>query len=150
MLEHAIHHAKTGAQDRHDGDLLALDLVNFHWPVPAIDGNFLGFEVRGRFVGQQTAHFLGQFTETLGADVAFAHQADLVLDQGVFDFNDFHYYLLEPAPKNRGIIQQKPRLVELFHVKTRKRFSFCFYPPTGRIRPEFYPPLLYMTGNTRD
>ena len=55
---------------------------------------FFGFEVRGRFVGQQTAHFLGQFTETLGADVAFAHQADLVLDQGVFDFNDFHYYLL--------------------------------------------------------
>ena len=94
MLQHPIHHAKTGAQDGHDGDLLALDLVDFHRAVPAIDGHFFGFEVRGRFVGQQTAHFLGQFTETLGADVAFAHQADLVLDQGVFDFNDFHYYLL--------------------------------------------------------
>jgi hypothetical protein len=52
--------------------------------------------------------------------------------------------------KNRGIIQQKPRLVELFDSKTRKRFSFWFFVPAGRIRPEFYPPLLYMTGNTRD
>ncbi len=94
VLQHAIHHAKAGTQDGYDGYLLAFDLVNFYWPIPAIDDNLLGFEVRGRFIGQQTAHFFGQFTETLGADIAFTHQTDLVFDQGVFDFNDFHYYLL--------------------------------------------------------
>ena len=72
-----------------DGDLLALDLVDFHRGRSSHRWSLFGFEVRGRFVSQQTAHFLGQFTETLGADVAFAHQADLVLDQGCLTSTTF-------------------------------------------------------------
>jgi hypothetical protein len=92
-VEHPGEHAQPGTQDRHDGDFLALDLLHLERPGPAGDALGNRFQILGRFVGEQGAHFAGQLAEFLGADTSAAHQSQLVLDQRMTDFNDFHAWL---------------------------------------------------------
>ena len=90
QAEHAFEHADAGTQDRHDGDLLAGDLLHRHSAAPA--GNVVGFErqIFCSFIGQQGADFLSELTEILGADVCAAHKAKFMTDQRVADLMDGH------------------------------------------------------------
>src|SRR5690606_18100113 len=69
VLQHAFHHAQTRTQDWHHGNFFTFDLLNLYRTVPAFDGHFFRFQIRGRFVGQQATHFRSQFAKTLRADV---------------------------------------------------------------------------------
>jgi hypothetical protein len=68
-VEHAVQHAQAGAQDGHDGDLAAGDLLDLDRAAPALDGGLLEREVGRGLVGQQAAQFVGQLAELLGGDV---------------------------------------------------------------------------------
>ena len=89
-VEHAVEHAQPGAQDGHHGDLLALDLLDLDRTGPAPDLDRLEREVLARLVSQQAGDLGSELAELLGADVAFAHQADLVAHERMADFMDGH------------------------------------------------------------
>ncbi len=91
MLKHPFHHPQTGAQNRHYGDFFTFDLIDFHRAVPAFDGDALGFQIGGGFVGQQTADFRRQLAEALCTDIVLTHQAQFMFDQRVFNFHDLHW-----------------------------------------------------------
>ena len=59
-------------------------------PGPALDLGVLGLQVARGLVGEQGGDLAGQFAEMLGAEVGLAHQAQLVADQRVVDFDDLH------------------------------------------------------------
>src|SRR5690606_32232141 len=54
------------------------------------DRGVFHLQVGGGLVGEQGRHLRGQFAEGLGAVVATTHQAQLVLDQRMGDFDDLH------------------------------------------------------------
>ena len=90
QIQHAIQHAQTGPQDRHHGNLLALDLLDIHRPGPALDGAGFQLEIPTGFISQQTGQFGRQFAEFLGTDTFFTQQTDFVFDEWVTNFNDRH------------------------------------------------------------
>ncbi|GHA68443.1 hypothetical protein GCM10007067_00350 [Lysobacter bugurensis] len=89
-LEHTRQHAEPRAQDRHERDLSPLDAPHLHRPRPAFDLDGLGFKIRRRLVGEQRGHFGCELAERLRAVAGHAHEAELVLDERVADFDDFH------------------------------------------------------------
>ena len=52
VLQHPFHHAEASAQDRHNGNFLALDLLDFHRTVPAFNSDFLSLQIGGGFISQ--------------------------------------------------------------------------------------------------
>jgi len=91
VLQHPFHHAQAGTQNRDHSDFFAFDLVDLYRAIPALNGDALCFQIGGRFVGQQAAHFRGQLAKTLCADIMLTHQAQFMFDQRVSDFHDLHW-----------------------------------------------------------
>jgi len=91
VLQHPFHHAQAGTQNRDHRDFFAFDLVDLYRAIPALNGDALCFQIGGRFVGQQAAHFRGQLAKTLCADIMLTHQAQFMFDQRVSDFHDLHW-----------------------------------------------------------
>ena len=90
MSSTPVQHTQARTQDGHNGDLAACDLVHLSGTAPALDDRLLQREVGRSLVSQQARDLAGELAELLGRDLGFTHQADLVLDQGVFDFDDGH------------------------------------------------------------
>ena len=90
QCQHAGQHAQAGTQDGHQGDLGTGDLRHLHRARPARHGFAGQLQVGRRLVGQQRAQFGHQFAEILGVEADIPQQADLVLDEGVADFDGLH------------------------------------------------------------
>src|SRR6185312_2604345 len=108
QVEHARQHAEARAQDRYDGDLGALDPLHDERAGPAFDAFLDGFQVLGGLVGEQGGHFAGQLAELLGADAGAAHQAQLVADQRVADFDDLHWPSIAAGKEKGAALRRRP------------------------------------------
>ena len=86
-----------------------LDLFDLHRAAPSLDGIGFQREIAGGFIGQQAGQLFGQQAEFGCADVALAHQAQLVLYQRVVDNGDVH----------SGLFKLKKKL--LFSVTTDEK-----------------------------
>ena len=97
QVQHAVHHAQTGPQDRNDADLLAAENVGFGRADGSFHFGFLGGEIAGHLVDHQHTDFLQQLTELLGAGVFVPHQAQLVLDQRMVEYVYLTHEIVPPS-----------------------------------------------------
>jgi len=95
QIKHAIEHAQAGAQNRHHGELFALDLPHLDRTTPTFDGDFLGLQITGRFIRQEARQFFGQDTELVGADIRLAQQRQFVLHQRMVNNGNLHGIALQ-------------------------------------------------------
>ena len=87
-LRDPLDHAEPGAQDRHQGELLAR---HPHPPHPLERRLHLGGlerQVFGHFVRHQHGDLVHQLLEVLGRGVLVAQDGELVLDQGVIEHGE--------------------------------------------------------------
>src|SRR6185369_3750191 len=89
-VEHALEHAEPGAQDRHDGHLLAAQARHVDRPAPALDANGLERKVGGRLVRQEPAELGGDLAKALRREALFAQQPDLVAHQRMLELDHRH------------------------------------------------------------
>jgi len=87
-VEHAVQKAVARAQDGDQHQLLAVDDLAGHGFQRGFDLDVLQRHVARDFVGHQRGEFAQQAAEAVGARVLFAHQRELVLDEGVGDDGD--------------------------------------------------------------
>jgi len=83
--QHAVQETITGAQDRHQHQLLAVDHLARHGLQRRLDLDVLQRHVARDLVGHQGAQLIEQAAKTVGARVLLTHQRELVLNQGVGD-----------------------------------------------------------------
>ena len=95
-FEHAFYHAKTGAQDGNQRDLLAGNHMHTCICQRGFDGDFLERQVAGCLIAHQHGDFAGRFAELLYASGFIAHQAELMLDQRVIHFMNGSHNRLSP------------------------------------------------------
>ena len=81
--DHAVDHAETGAEDRHDGQLLAGDVPAVCRGDRGLDIDLLKREVARSLEAHQHGDLGNQFPELLDAGVLVAQDRELVLDQRV-------------------------------------------------------------------
>ena len=97
QVQHAVHHAQTGPQDRNDTDLLAAQNAGLRGADGRFHFGFLGGEIAGHFVDHQHADFLQQLAELLCAGFFVPHQAQLVLDQGMVEYVYLTHEIVPPS-----------------------------------------------------
>ena len=84
-LEDAVEEAVAGAQDRDEGELLALEDGGVHLGERGADGLHRHRQVAGDLVGEEEADLAQELAEARGRGVVLAHERELVLDQRVVD-----------------------------------------------------------------
>ena len=89
QVGNAVNHAQTGAQDGNNADGLAGEHLYSRFADGGFDFNRFGGQIAGNFVHHQHGNFIQQLTERLGAGVLIAHNAQLVLDQGMVEYMYF-------------------------------------------------------------
>ena len=87
----AVHHTQTGAQNRHDGQLLACDHLSLRAADRGFDFNRFERQIAGDFVSHQHGDFVQQLAKLLGAGLLIAHQGELMLNQRmIHNMNNRH------------------------------------------------------------
>ena len=71
-VENALQHAQSGAQDRHDRDLAARDLVDLDRAAPAFDAGLFQRKVGRGLVGQQPRQLMREFAKLLRRHLVLA------------------------------------------------------------------------------
>ena len=82
QLEHGVHHAETGSQDRHQADSNA-ELVRIGPLHRRADFEGTDLDVGQGFVAQQPGELSNDFTELLGFGPFVSQDRELVQDRGV-------------------------------------------------------------------
>ena len=141
---HAGQEAEAGAQDRHQGQFLAADVLHLQWARPGLHRHRLGGQVAGGFEGQQRGDLAGQLAEMhrVGGDVA--QLAELVADQRMVDFHDFHAHLHHVAgsvPHARGCRKRGRRRGAGVHAGGAGAVRKPSAPPAGGCGRRFRSPV---------
>ena len=89
---HAVEHAQTGAQHRHDDRARLGDLLADHGRDRGFDRLVYDLEIAGCFVGLQRDELGDEFAERGGGGVLVAEHRELVLDERVIEYMQFHSY----------------------------------------------------------
>ncbi len=85
QFHQAVRHAEAGAQDRHHGDLLALDDRRIHLGERRLDLLRRHRQVAGELIAHQQRDLLQQLPEQGGRRRLVAHHGELVLDQRMIE-----------------------------------------------------------------
>ena len=91
-MRHAVEHAQTGAQHRHDDRARLGDLLADHGRDRGFDRLVYDLEIAGCFVGLQRDELGDEFAERGGGGVLVAEHRELVLDERVIEYMQFHSY----------------------------------------------------------
>ncbi len=85
QVENAVDHAKTGAQDRYDSELLAGKLFERVGSDGGLDLDVFHRQVAHGLVAVKKREFAHELTELVGAGVFVAQDRQLVLDERMID-----------------------------------------------------------------
>ncbi|MPN54285.1 hypothetical protein SDC9_201955 [bioreactor metagenome] len=80
-MEHAVGHAESGAENRHDGHLFAVYHFCFHRGERRFDRDLLKRKIPGSFIAHEHGYLGDEFAEVLGVGILAAEYRQLVLYQ---------------------------------------------------------------------
>ena len=81
QIDHVVHHAQTGTEDRDNGQLLACQHLTGGNRHRSLHLNLLGGQIAGGFIAHQACDLTDQSAEFLNTGVLIAKNCQLMLDQ---------------------------------------------------------------------